>query len=109
MWVRLLETDGRQHYFTAHGESAQFQGIAGQSGYSMEGLLPAVVTVPAGQEEYEFNITGIDDMLAQTMNRSIEISVAEGLGYTVSPDKSAVTLMIAEDDIVALVYCRLEQ
>ena len=99
----ITETDGDSTTLRLTVTPPSSRALQVNLGYSVDGLLPAVVTVPANASSHRFNITGIDDMLAQTMSRSIEISVAEGLGYTVSsPDESAVTLTIAEDDIVAL-------
>ena len=99
----ITETDGDSTTLRLTVTPPSPRALQVNLGYSVDGLLPTVVTVPANASSHRFNITGIDDMLAQTMNqRSIEIFVAEGLGYAVSPDESAVILTIAEDDIVAL-------
>ena len=98
----ITETDGDSTTLRLTVNPPSSRALQVNLGYSVDGLLPAVVTVPANASSHRFNITGIDDMLAQTMSRSIEISVAEGLGYTVSTVDFTVTLTIAEDDIVAL-------
>ena len=62
-------------------------------------LGPTSVTIPGGQREHEFTVSGLDDRIAVQPIREVIVSVATGDDYTVSDSSNEVRLEVMNDDI----------
>ena len=63
-------------------------------------LGPSFVNVPADLGEYEFDVSGIDNMIAVQSTYEITVSVDDGFGYQADADQ-VVTLRVTNDNDTA--------
>ena len=71
-----------------------------------EGVIPTLgptsVTVPDGQQEHEFTVSGLNDRIAVQPPRTVSVRVNDGVGYSVLAGASSVELTVTNEDFATV-------